>query len=282
MSRGLAIFVLLAGCGVRRDIHDAALDAIAEAQDRVADGASALQACHTSAQELSASLQQCRDEVLALQRARDEVLADNSALRERLRAAGQDVDALLSQESALRTALQEANRALAEARKRQAEAEARDAMFRRVRDRLKAMIDSGRLQVRVVRGRLVLDLKQDVLFPSGSAELSPLGSETLAEIAGALSEFPDRAFQVEGHTDNVPIHTAKFPSNWDLSTARAVAVVNVLQARGMSPGRLSAAGFGEHQPRADNGSPEGRALNRRIEIVMIPDLQALPDLVDAL
>jgi chemotaxis protein MotB len=129
---------------------------------------------------------------------------------------------------------------------------------------------------------MVIDLKQDILFPSGSATLSEIGIETLREVADALAEFKDRSFQVEGHTDNVPIKNDRFPSNWELSTARAVSVVKLFVERGMTPENLSAAGFGEFQPRADNAGADGRALNRRIEVVMVPDLQALPDLVQGL
>jgi chemotaxis protein MotB len=126
------------------------------------------------------------------------------------------------------------------------------------------------------------DLKQDILFPSGSADLSEIGIETLQEVAAALAEFPDRGFQVEGHTDNVPIKTARFPSNWELSTARAVAVVKLFKGSGIGGGNLSAAGYGEFQPRAANESSDGRTLNRRIEVVMVPDLQTLPDLVETI
>ena len=144
------------------------------------------------------------------------------------------------------------------------------------------MIDGGQLDVRIQRGRMVIDLKQDILFPSGKAVLSPLGEDTLGKVAQVLATFPKRSFQVEGHTDNVPIKTDRFSSNWELSTARAVAVVKLFVARGLSPERVSAAGYGEHQPRADNASAEGQALNRRIEVVMLPDLQSLPDLVEGL
>ena len=273
---------LLAGCGVRKDLYQASLDTIAEGQDQLAASRAELAACNAGIAELTDSMATCRDEIESLASARDEVLADNAALRAQLREAGQDVDALLQEKSTISTMLEEANRALAQARARQAEAEKRNAIYQRLRERLQAMIDAGKLNVRIVRGRMVIDLKQDILFPSGSAKLSEIGKETLAEVADALAEFPDRQFQVEGHTDNVPIKTDRFPSNWVLSTARAVSVVTLFASRKIAPENLSAAGFGEFQPRADNGSEDGRALNRRIEVVMLPDLQALPDLVEEL
>jgi chemotaxis protein MotB len=279
----LSAFTLTASaCGVRKDLYQASLDTIAESQDQLASARGELEACNAGITELTDSIGTCRDEITALAVARDEVLADNAALRAQLREAGQDVDALLAQKSTISDMLEEANRALSQARARQAEADARDAIYQRLRERLQAMIDSGKLNVRIVRGRMVIDLKQDILFPSGSAKLSEIGKETLGEVGDALAEFPDRQFQVEGHTDNVPIKTDRFPTNWELSTARAVSVVKLFSTRGLTPESLSAAGFGEFQPRADNGSPEGRSLNRRIEVVMLPDLQALPDLVEKL
>ncbi len=278
----LVLTVLLSACGVRKDLYQAALDTIAESQDKLEGAAGELEACNAGIKELTDSLSTCKSEIEALAAARDEVLADNAALRAQLRAAGQDVDALLEEKSSMADMLAEANRALEQARERQKEAEARDAIYTRLRERLQSMIDAGKLNVRIVRGRMVIDLKQDILFPSGSATLSDIGMETLREVADALAEFEDRSFQVEGHTDNVPIKTDRFPSNWELSTARAVSVVELFTTRNMKPENLSAAGYGEFQPRADNGSAEGRTLNRRIEVVMLPDLQALPDLVEGL
>ena len=274
--------VLLSACGVRKDLHQAALDSIAEGQDHLSALEAEVDACRASMGELDAALEECKAEVTALQAARDEVLADNTALRAQLRELGGDVDDLLAQKSSLSRMLDESERALEQARARQRAAEARDAIYRQIKERLQEMIDAGKLNVRVVRGRMVIDLKQDILFPSGSADLSDIGEETLSEVARALADFPDRAFQVEGHTDNVPIKTSRFPSNWELSTARAVSVVKLFVDSGMNADNLSAAGFGEFQPRADNASAEGRALNRRIEVVMLPDLQLLPDLVESL
>jgi chemotaxis protein MotB len=278
----LLLAVLLAGCGVRKDLYQSALDTIAEGQDKLTGAAGQLEACNASIKEVTDSLSTCKQEVADLAAARDEVLADNAALRAQLRAAGQDVEGLLEQTSSMASMLEEANRALDAARQRQREAEERDAIYTRLRERLQSMIDAGKLNVRIVRGRMVIDLKQDILFPSGSATLSEIGIETLREVADALAEFKDRSFQVEGHTDNVPIKNDRFPSNWELSTARAVSVVKLFVERGMTPENLSAAGFGEFQPRADNAGADGRALNRRIEVVMVPDLQALPDLVQGL
>ena len=123
---------------------------------------------------------------------------------------------------------------------------------------------------------MVVEMATDVLFGSGSARLSGDGRAAVQEVAGVLAELSGRRFQVEGHTDNVPIRTAQFPSNWELASARAITVVNEMIEAGVPNENVSAASFGEFKPAADNETPEGRAANRRIEIVLVPDLSTLP------
>jgi chemotaxis protein MotB len=129
--------------------------------------------------------------------------------------------------------------------------------------------------VAIDRGRMVIQLPQDILFQSGSATIGADGSQTLGEVAAVLADLADRTFQVEGHTDNVPISTARFPSNWELSSARALSVVRLLVQNGVPPANLSGAGYGEFQPKASNDTPDSRRLNRRIEIVMLPNLDVI-------
>ena len=157
----------------------------------------------------------------------------------------------------------------------EAETKRRNEIYAQFVNRLQSMIDGGQLTVSIDAGRIVINLPNNVLFNSGSASLNSEGQEALAQIGGVLKNFSDRRFQVEGHTDNVPIKSARFPSNWELSTTRALAVVHLLADMGVTPDNLSAAGFGEFRPRADNDTDEGRKLNRRIEIVMLPNLDIL-------
>lgn len=184
--------------------------------------------------------------------------------------------ALVKDRTALRASVQEMEQALAELRKRKAAAEKRVGEFRELLARFQTLIDAGRLQVRIANGRMVVALATDVLFASGSAKLSPEGKEAVVAVAEVLAQIPDRRYQVEGHTDNVPISTERFPSNWELAAARAITVVHALQEGGVPPDRVSAASYGEYQPVGDNTTPEGRANNRRIEIVLVPDLSLLP------
>lgn len=155
-------------------------------------------------------------------------------------------------------------------------AEQRVNEFKNMLARFKPLIDSGRLDVRIVDGRMVLQLPSDVLFSTGSASLSEEGRTTIQEIGRILSLMPDREFQVEGHTDNVPIRTKRFRDNWELASARALTVVDVMIGTGVGPKQISAAAFADTRPRAANDSEAGRAKNRRIEIAVVPDLSDLP------
>jgi chemotaxis protein MotB len=159
----------------------------------------------------------------------------------------------------------------------EAEVRERNRIYEEVLGRFRSLIDAGRLSVSIVRGRMVINLPQDILFSPGSADLGRSGRETLGEIATVLSEFDDRTFQVEGHTDDDPIATAQFPSNWELSAGRALSVVKLLVARGVSPELVSGAAYGEFQPVATNQTEDGQRLNRRIEIVMLPNLDVIAE-----
>jgi chemotaxis protein MotB len=149
--------------------------------------------------------------------------------------------------------------------------------FRELSAKLQKMSDAGKLGVRVRDGRLVMRLPQDVLFPSGSADLSREGELALMEVAVILRQFPDRRFMVAGHTDNEPVKES-YKDNWELSLARALIVTRFMLEAKMKPQNIVAAGYGENDPIAKNNSPEGRKENRRIEIILLPDLSELPTL----
>lgn len=184
--------------------------------------------------------------------------------------------AVLKDRSRLKQSAAELKAALALISKRKAEADRRVQQFRDLLNKFKALISAGKLRVKIANGKMVLELPTDVLFASGSAKLSDAGIQAIAEITAILATLTKRRFQVEGHTDNVPIKTARFRSNWELASTRAVGVVKAMVEAGMDGGRISAASFGEFQPVAANDSTEGKTANRRIEIVVVPDLSSLP------
>ncbi|HQI20399.1 MAG TPA: flagellar motor protein MotB, partial [Leptospiraceae bacterium] len=167
-------------------------------------------------------------------------------------------------------------KALTEARERKAESDKRVADYRSMLSRFRKLIDSGKLKIRMVDGRMVVVLASDVLFASGSADLSPQGKDAVVEVAKVFATMPDRRFQIEGHTDNVPVRTLKYPSNWQLAAERAISVLEVMVQSGVTPDRVSAASFAETRPLKPNDTVEGRSSNRRIEIVIVPDLSSLP------
>lgn len=190
-------------------------------------------------------------------------------LQKKIAAAHTDKNALKGTVDELRTAL-------AQLSERRSESEKRVAEFKSMANRFKSLIDAGTLKVTIVDGRMVVQLATDVLFATGSANLSAQGKLALKEVAQTLSSIPEKTFQVEGHTDNVPMKTAKFSSNWELAFARAINVSETMIAAGLSPSRLSAASFGEYKPTKPNDDEEGKRANRRIEIVVVPDLSMLP------
>lgn len=140
----------------------------------------------------------------------------------------------------------------------------------RVERRLRALAPAGTFEVD--GGKVIL--QGEVLFSSGSDEVRPEARQLLSDMARALAALlqaePDQMILVGGHTDNVPIQTARFDSNWELSAARAVAVSRVLVAAGLPAARVAATGFAEHHPRASNEDEAARRRNRRIEVLLVP------------
>lgn len=277
--------LLVGGCVTSGtfDKKVAELQAVTAAHDRAAaEREQALQAKIADLEkqnaDLDAQLKATQAERDKLQKSLDDTTALAGELKQRLEKLGQNVDKLTSEKGALSQTLEDAKGRLEELRKQKLAAEARAATFRSLMEKLRSMIDAGQLKVVIRDGRMLIALESDVLFDSGKTSLKPAGQAALAKLAPVLAGITDRKYQVAGHTDDVPIHTSKFPSNWELSTARAVEVVNFLIANGMKPQQLSAAGFGEFDPVAPNDTPEHRAQNRRIEIVLQPNLSELPSL----
>ena len=167
---------------------------------------------------------------------------------------------------------------LAELRRQKDAAEKRIAAYKALQDKFRALVDTGKLQVVFRNGQMTLKLPSGILFPSGSADLSKAGTAALTEVTTILKQFQDRRFVVAGHTDNQPIASAQFKNNWYLSTARANSVVQAMIKDGFPAKNLAAAGYGEFDPVAPNDKEEGREQNRRIEIILVPNLEELPSL----
>jgi chemotaxis protein MotB len=242
-------------------------------QDETAKRA-ALQDKTTTLQEKIASMQQQLEAVIVdVNGLRDKVRSDEGTLtqkeaelrftRERLN----DTQALVDELSKSKRKLEAAK----------AELERKTGEYEQLEHALRGEIEAGRIELTELRGRTTVKVKDKILFASGSATIAAEGRDALRKVAQALRGVQGKAIRVEGHTDNVPTNASgPFPTNWELSSARALAVVRFLQDVGLDPTRLSAAGFGEFQPLHANDTPEGRSLNRRIEIVLAPIEGAAP------
>jgi chemotaxis protein MotB len=148
----------------------------------------------------------------------------------------------------------------------------RQAQYDALVQKLSSEVQQGRLKVRQYQNMLSVDVAEQIFFDSGRAELKDSGKVVLNTIAEALKSYDNKIIRVAGYTDNVPIAKAMqnvYPSNWELSVARATNVVRFLQDAGVPPERMVASGRGEYAPVAPNDTPEGRQKNRRIEIMLI-------------
>jgi chemotaxis protein MotB len=141
-------------------------------------------------------------------------------------------------------------------------------MEREVQDAMQALIDAKLVTIRRESMWLEIEINTDILFPSGSGEFSPAAEPVLDKLADVLKPFPN-PIRVEGHTDDRPIKTASFPSNWELSAARSASVVHEFTKAGIDPLRLEIVGFGEYHPRQSNETAEGRNANRRVAILVL-------------
>lgn len=280
-----ALFALLAlpvGC-VSSGKYEALEKDMAGTQAELRSSQLAVQDADDKIKELKHNVQSQEQAIADLQKLSDSLRVEKSHMETKLQ--GQllkqkeleaKLAAVVKDKSRLKGSVAEMKQALSELSQRKAEAEQRIAEYKQLLTRFQSLIDAGKLRVKIVDGRMVVTLATDILFASGSARLSKEGKDAIAEVSQVLAEIPSRAFQVEGHTDNVPIHTAQYSSNWELAAARALTVVKEMVDAGMPPARISAASFGEFKPATDNDSPESRAANRRIEIVVVPDLASLP------
>jgi chemotaxis protein MotB len=224
-----------------------------------------------------------QEKFAALTQQLDQIALDATALKEKI-GAGESL--LAQKETELRSALARAADLqalvdeLSSSKKRleaaKAELEKKSTEYEKLAGALRGEIDAGRIELTELRGRMTVKMKDKILFGSGSATLGKDGLAALRAVAEALRGVQGKTLRVEGHTDNVPTAGTSFGSNWELSAARALAVVRFLQDQGVDPTRLAGAGYGEFQPVAANDTPEGRSLNRRIEIVLAPQEGAAP------
>jgi chemotaxis protein MotB len=198
----------------------------------------------------------------SLEKQRDSLAKEKDSLTSENDSLAKQRDSLTQQVAAL-----DAQRAQLQATEKQSEARY-DALVANLSEELR----KGQLQVRQLKGMLTVDVAEQLFFDSGRANLKDTGKEVLQKVAESLKGYEDKAIRIVGHTDNVPITKGLqkvFPSNWELSAARATTVVRFLQDAGIAPERLVATGRAEYAPVSPNDTTEGRQKNRRIEITLI-------------
>ena len=226
-----------------------------------------LKKCQTEKGQLTSESEKQRARIADLERR----VGDVTGERDRASARGEQLQGSM-------TATQ---KELDELRKQHAEQEKRLAAFKALTARFQKMIDSGKIQVIFRNGQMIMKLPSGILFASGRADLSKDGQSTLGEVASVLREFADRKFLIAGYTDNVPLpKSGRFKDNWELSTARALTVGRYLVKEGVPEASLGAAGYAENDPVASNDTDAGRQENRRIEIVVVPNISEMPKLPD--
>ena len=260
------LLMLTLGCMVPRKDLDASLAEVTSAREELT-----AQRTHSQGRiiDLESALADAQARVAELE-------GEVSARGEELTRLNAEQAALLKDRSRLKASVGEMASALDELSLRKRVAEQRVAQYQDLLSRFQSLIDAGQLSVIIADGRMVVQLATDILFDSGSAELSEDGASALAAVSSILADIPDRRYQIEGHTDNVPIQTAQYPSNWELASARSIVVLRAMIEAGLDAARVSAASFADTRPVASNEEAGGRAVNRRIEIVVVPDLSQLP------
>jgi chemotaxis protein MotB len=278
---GMGLAFLITGC-VSSSVHEAALKDLSETRGRLNHLAEENIALKTELAGRDALLQDLRRQIADIRNKGQNQSEDADRLGRRNLELSGEVANLASQNRDLSQTLEARNQEMEELHRRLAdEAKAQEDEVNRLKstyDRLVGElheeIKKGDITVTRVMNKLSVNLVEKILFDSGSAKIKPKGLKVLDRVGGILKSVTDKQIRIEGYTDNVPIGsrlTEKFPTNWELSTARAVNVVRYLSGPvGVPPQWLSAGGYADNHPVASNDTNEGRAQNRRIEIVLLP------------
>ena len=271
--------------GLRQDLK-AGADQLAGLQKSHRDLQDSLDSNKNQLSQKVSALIKDRD---ALQKERDALTRERDALAKDKDALSKERDGLSAEKGALTAGAEASAKRLAELGAQLAAAEAaRKALedakaaelaqvkksYEDLTSGLKSEISAGQVQITQLKGKLTVNMVDQILFDSGEASIKGEGKKVLEKVGALLNEVRDKDIRIEGHTDNKPITGAlkdKYASNWELSTARATAVArHLLDHAKVDPKRVIAAGFGEQRPKALNDSAEGRAQNRRIEVVLVP------------
>lgn len=217
--------------------------------------------------ELNKKQQELQDKEQAFARTQEEFNKKNQDLSDSLRKKELEIQ---KQQTELKSSLEQVKRL-------RKQVDGLQQVYVELTEKLKSLVQAGNLRIQMIRGMLVLQLPEKILFTTGSAKLKQAGQRAIAQVTASLKTMPYR-WQVVGHTDD----TGSPSFNWRLSSQRALSVLSIMLKEGMSAQQLSLAGFGQYQPTASNDTPDNRALNRRTELILVPDLSHIFSSVDDL
>jgi chemotaxis protein MotB len=228
--------------------------------------------------DLKAQIEKLNGNVAGLTKERDNLTADNRKLEDLLKAKTDELTRNITELRQKSADLENENARfkgdIANLQKaRVEEVQKTSKTYEEMLEKMKNEISQGQVTISELKGKLTVNMVDAILFDSGKAEVKPAGLAVLQKVIDILKTVKDKAIRIDGHTDNVQISgalTRKYPTNWELSAARAVNVTRYLQQQGIDPGVLSSVAYGEFHPVAGNDTEEGKARNRRIEIILVP------------
>ncbi|MCG3205055.1 MAG: hypothetical protein KCHDKBKB_01772 [Elusimicrobia bacterium] len=255
------------------------------AETQVADTKTKLATAETQIAELKTALDKTNADLATTRSERDQLTSSNADLSAALTAKKGELTKMVSDLTAQKTALEKQVADLTQAQaglKAQRDREIMQMMetHDKLVSAMQQEIMAGQVAITNIQGKLSVNVADKIFFDSGKTEIKPGGREVLQRVGEILKKLTDKQIRIDGHTDNVPIGSAlaeRYPTNWDLSAARAIQVVRFLQEKaGVPPEMLSATGFGPYRPVASNDVEAERAKNRRIEIVVLDKDVAVP------
>jgi chemotaxis protein MotB len=272
-----AAFLVLGGCVAKSDYLRKQAEADALNRD-VATLTMENQGLQQRISGLQENIRGLQEEISGLHAANENLTAERNGLNTRLDTLREETSRTIEEQRNRNTELEGDKQMLGESiallkKSKEAEVKTVSKTYEELLTEMKGEIEQGQIAITELQGKLTVDVLDKILFDSGQAEVKPDGLAVLKRVVEILMTVTDKVIRIEGHTDNIPIAGAlakRYPTNWELSAARAINVTRYLEKEGIDPTILSAAAFGEYQPVAENGTPEGRAKNRRIAIILLP------------
>ena len=262
--------LLLGGCVAKSDYLRKQAEADALSRD--------VATLTTDNQGLRERISGIEERVNGLQAEKERLTAERNDLDARLKTLKEETNRTIEEQRNRNTELEGDKQMLGESiallkKSKEAEVKTVSKTYEELLAEMKGEIEQGQIAITELQGKLTVDVLDKILFDSGQAEVKPEGLAVLKRVVEILMTVTDKVIRIEGHTDNIPIAGSlakRYPTNWELSAARALNVTRYLEKERIEPSILSAAAFGEYQPVAENDTPEGRAKNRRIAIILLP------------